>query len=109
MKESSRYKSNDFNYINKLYKSILDNMIKSITSNAGRAVVGLAILQCCLKSIDTEQSIRLHKGNISFSWVDGISMRPLDKKYFTPVLREYRLLNLNADGIFMTRTLAVYQ
>jgi hypothetical protein len=33
-------------------------------------------------------------------------MRSLDKKYITPVLREYELLRLNADGFMMTRSLA---
>jgi len=48
----------------------------------------------------------LHKGSVnsnSFSWVDGISMRVLDKNFVTPVLRKYNLLKLNADG-FMPKT-----
>lgn len=109
VKESRDYKNTDFIDMDEQLKVSLDYMINSITSNSGRAVVGLTILQCCLKSIDKEQSIRLHKGNQTdsdFSWKDGIAMRPLDKKYFTPILRKYKLLNLNADGLFLTRTLA---
>lgn len=58
-----------------------------------------------IKSICPDQSIRLHKGATrrgSFSWVDGISMRTLDRNYNTPFLRKYGLLNVNRDGVFMT-------
>lgn len=33
-------------------------------------------------------------------------MRVLDKQYCTPILRKYDLIRLNADGVFMTRSLA---
>ncbi len=33
-------------------------------------------------------------------------MRTLDKSHITPILREYDLLRLNADGFMMTRSLA---
>jgi hypothetical protein len=33
-------------------------------------------------------------------------MRVLDKEFNTPVLRKYDLVKLNADGVFMTRSLA---
>ena len=82
----------------------MDKLIESVTSEVGRALVGLTILQLCIKSIEPEQNIRLHKGSTNtreFSWRDEISMRSLEKKYITPVLREYELLRLNADG-FMT-------
>ena len=88
VKESRDYKNTDFIDMDEQLKVSLDYMINSITSNSGRAVVGLTILQCCLKSIDKEQSIRLHKGNQTdsdFSWKDGMTMRPLDKKYVTPI------------------------
>ena len=84
-------------------------LVDSITSQVGRGMVGLAILQLCVKAIEPSQSIRLHKGSNSikdFSWKEGISMRSLDKKYITPILREYGLLLLNSDGIMMTRSLA---
>jgi len=66
-------------------------------------------MQLCIKAIEPEQNIRLHKGSVnsaSFSWAEGISMRTLDKKYVTPTLRKHNLLRLNADGFMMTRSLA---
>tara|TARA_B110001469_G_C9620795_1_gene309380 strand:+ start:445 stop:1776 length:1332 start_codon:yes stop_codon:yes gene_type:complete len=84
-------------------------LVESVTSEVGRALVGLTVMQLSIKSISPEQNIRLHKGSVnknSFSWVDGISMRVLDKNFVTPVLRKYKLLNLNADGFMMTRSLA---
>ncbi|MDH6059402.1 hypothetical protein NWP17_02945 [Chrysosporum bergii ANA360D] len=99
----------DFSELTPVNKHLLDRLVQSVTSEVGRALVGLTILQLCVKSIEPEQNIRLHKGSAKtkdFSWRDGISMRSLDKKYITPVLREYELLRLNADGIFMTRSLA---
>ena len=62
-----------------------------------------------LKTIVPKQSIRLHKGSTrkgSFSWVDGVPMRVLDNTYNTPFLREKGLLNINKDGVMMTRSLA---
>ncbi|OYD87360.1 hypothetical protein CDG77_29800 [Nostoc sp. 'Peltigera membranacea cyanobiont' 213] len=91
------------------HKHLLDRLVQSVTSEVGRALVGLSILQLCVKAIEAEQSIRLHKGSTAtrdFSWCDGISMRSLDKQYITPVLRKYELLRLNADGFMMTRSLA---
>lgn len=90
-------------------KTLLRNMVDGITSEVGRALVGLAFLQLTIKSIAPDQCIRLHKGTTrskSFSWVDGISMRTIDSKYNTPFLREYGLLNINKYGIMMTRSLA---
>jgi hypothetical protein len=84
-------------------------LVDSLTSEVGRALIGLSVMQLCIKSISPEQSIRLHKGSVnraSFSWVEGVSMRTLDKKHVTPVLRKYNLLKLNADGFMMTRSLA---
>lgn len=87
----------------------LNRLVESVTSEVGRAMVGLTVLQLCVKAIEPMQSIRLHKGSTGkrdFSWQDGISMRSLDKQYITPVLRKYDLLRLNADGFMMTRSLA---
>ena len=85
-------------------------LVSSVTSEVGRALIGLSIMQLCIKAICPEQNIRLHKGGNSgkynFSWMEGISMRTLDKAYITPVLRKYDLLRLNADGFMMTRSLA---
>lgn len=90
-------------------KTALENLVASITSEVGRAIVGLTFLQLTIKSISPNQSIRLHKAsskNTVFSWVDGIPMRVLDNTYITPKLREQNLLKLNADGFMMTRSLA---
>lgn len=87
----------------------LDTLVDSMNSENGRALIGLTILQLCVKAIEPDQSIRLHKGgrtSRNFSWREGISMRSLDKSYITPKLREHGLLRLNADGFMMTRSLA---
>lgn len=87
----------------------LNKLVNSVTSEVGRALVGLTILQLCVKSIEPKQSIRLHKSSTNrnaFSWQEGIPMRSLDKQYITPILRKYELLKLNADGFMMTRSLA---
>jgi hypothetical protein len=91
------------------FRGTLYRLIESITSEVGRAIVGLTVLQLTIKSIIPLQSIRLHKASnnhASFSWRDGIPMRVLDNTYITPKLREYNLLKLNADGFMMTRSLA---
>ena len=99
----------DFSGLSEENQKLLRNMVNGITSEVGRALVGLAFLQLTIKSIAPDQSIRLHKGTTrrgSFSWVDGISMRTIDSTYNTPFLREHGLLNLNSYGLFMTRSLA---
>jgi len=66
--------------------SLLNALVKSVTSEVGRALLALTIMQLCIKAIEPNRSIRLHKGGTSpssFSWRDGISMRSLDKKYRT--------------------------
>lgn len=87
---------------------VIESLVNSVTSEVGRAIVGLTILQLTVKSILPAQSIRLHKGSsgADFSWKEGIPMRVLDKNYITPVLRRHNLLRLNADGFMMTRSLA---
>ncbi len=102
-------KSSDFTDLNEENQILLRNMVNGITSEVGRALVGLAFLQLTIKSIAPKQCIRLHKGTTrrgSFSWVNGISMRSLDSHYNTPFLRKYGLLNINKYGIMMTRSLA---
>ncbi len=87
----------------------IESLVNSVTSEVGRAIVGLAILQLTVKSILPEQSIRLHKGGSGtrdFSWKEGIPMRNLDTNYITPVLRKFDLLKINKFGFMMTRTLA---
>lgn len=61
----------------------LTQLVDSVTSEVGRAIVGLTVLQLAIKSICPDQSIRLHKGGgkgESFSWQDGLPMRVLDKE-----------------------------
>lgn len=99
----------DFSQLSHIHLNIFNRLVDSVTSEVGRALVGLTIMQLCVKAIEPTQSIRLHKGSTSsksFSWRDGISMRSLDKQYITPILRRYDLLKLNADGFMMTRSLA---
>lgn len=99
----------DFSNIDDDTIKLLKNLVDGITSEVGRALVGLTFLQLTVKAISPEQSIRLHKGGIrsnSFSWVNGISLRTLDRGYSTPFLREKGLLNVNRDGVMMTRSLA---
>ena len=87
--------------------AILEQLVNSITGQAGRAIVGLVVLLLAIKDIEPEQSIRLHKGGRGeFSWSSGLPMRVLDSKYNTPALRQFDLLRLNNYGIFMTRSLA---
>lgn len=99
----------DFSELSEENKVLLRKLVNGITSEVGRALVGVAFLQLTIKSITPDQSIRLHKGTTrrgSFSWVDGISMRTIDSTYSTPFLREQGLLNVNKFGVFMTRSLA---
>jgi len=89
--------------------NLIKSLVNGVTSEVGRALVGLTCLQLAIKSIEPTQSIRLHKGGRSdsrFSWQEGISMRTLDNTFNTPFLREYGLLKINKDGIMMTRSLA---
>lgn len=105
----SKINEYDFSIVSVDTKNLLDGLVKGITSETGRALVGLAFLQITIKSISPKQSIRLHKGSNrrnSFSWVEGIPMRVLDNTYNTPFLREKGLLNINKDGVMMTRSLA---
>ena len=99
----------DFSKVSDNTKRLLANLVDGITSETGRALVGLTFLQLTIKTIVPKQSIRLHKGSTrqgSFSWVDGVPMRVLDNTYNTPFLREKGLLNINKDGVMMTRSLA---
>ncbi|MBP5320997.1 MAG: hypothetical protein J6334_08405 [Kiritimatiellae bacterium] len=87
----------------------LKNMVAAISASGGRALTGLVFLQLAVKAIAPKQSVRLHKGGSSrsdFSWRQGISFRSLDKDFSSPFLRDNRLLEINRDGVMMTRTLA---
>ncbi|HAZ46706.1 MAG TPA: hypothetical protein DDW76_17780 [Cyanobacteria bacterium UBA11369] len=99
----------DFSRLSQIHVDTINKLVDSVTSEVGRALIGLTVLQLCVKAIEPTQSVRLHKGSVGkrdFSWQDGISMRSLDKQYITPVLRKNDLLRLNADGFMMTRSLA---
>lgn len=87
----------------------IKNIVGLVTSEVGRALIGLSVMQLSIKAIAPGQNIRLHKASSSkgsFSWTEGVSMRTLDKIYVTPILRKYDLVRLNADGFMMTRSLA---
>ncbi len=91
------------------HAELLSDLVDSVTSEVGRAIVGLTILQFCVKALAPDQSIRLHKAGgrgSNFSWSEGVPMRVLDKNHITPILRKFNLLKLNADGFMMTRSLA---
>jgi hypothetical protein len=66
------------------HADLLSRLVDSVTSEVGRALVGLTVLQLCVKVIAPEQSIRLHKaGGVgsNFSWAEGIPMRVLDPRH----------------------------
>lgn len=95
--------------ISEVAKNSVIGLTQSVTSEVGRAIIGLSVMQLAIKSIEPSQSVRLHKASGtsgSFSWAEGISMRTLDKQYVTPSLRRHNLVKLNADGFMMTRSLA---
>lgn len=99
----------DFSKLSEVNRNLLRSIVNGITSETGRALVGILFLQLVVKSIAPEQSIRLHKGTNrkgSFSWVEGISMRTIDTSFCTPFLRKQGFLKLNKYGVFMTRSLA---
>lgn len=105
----ARLQEVDFSQLDGKNQGLLRNIVNGVTSEVGRALVGLTFLQLTVKSIAPDQCIRLHKGTTrkgSFSWVDGISMRTIDSFYITPFLRKHGLLNINKFGIMMTRSLA---
>lgn len=112
LRETISYSINPTNTLSSIsadHQQILNSLVSSVTSEVGRAIIGLTVLQLCIKAISPQQSIRLHKaggGGANFSWCEGIPMRVLDKSFITPVLRSSGLLNLNADGFMMTRSLA---
>ena len=99
----------DKNKISHTTQVSIRNLVELVTSEVGRALIGLSVMQLSIKAISPTQSIRLHKASSnkgSFSWSEGVSMRTLDKNYVTPILRRYDLVRLNADGFMMTRSLA---
>ena len=98
----------------------LERMAGAITSDSGRAMTAITVIQMAVKAIEPGQSIRLTKGKApakgpakgkkspsersdDFSWVEGMSMRGLSSRYFVPFLRRYELVFGNKYGPFMTR------
>lgn len=97
----------DFEALKGEQKGLLQRLEQAVTSEVGRAVIGLVILQMAVKAIDQGQSIRLHKAGAGvFSWAEGMSMRIVDQQFVTPALREAGLLRVNKFGVMMTRSLA---
>ncbi len=99
----------DFSALPEKTRTHLKNLVAAISASGGRALAGLTFLQLAVKAIAPKQSIRLHKGGPSagdFSWQQGISLRSLDKDFSAPFLRDRKLLEINRDGVMMTRTLA---
>ena len=115
------------------HRRLLNALVVAVTSEVGRALVALSVLQLCIKAVEPQQSVRLHKGRSAggrsvrlprkptgsaagedaeekqdlFSWVEGVAMRTaIDRPSITPILRKYDLIRLNRDGVFMTRSLA---
>ena len=108
IKEASSLKREPVDLV-KEHKRLIRSLVASITSDSGRGVVALTILQLAVKAIAPEQDIRLHKAGKragEFSWTNGLSMRRLDDQWITPALRDAGLLSLNKSGFMMTRTLA---
>lgn len=105
----------DFNLLPQ-HKKAIEDVVASITSQNGRALVEIFLLQLAIKTISPEQDIRLHKGSSSrrgnidergaFSWSEGISMRSLDDKFVVSALRKHGLVRMNEYGAFMTRSFA---
>jgi len=88
-------------------EKLFENLVNGITSNYGRSLVGLTILQLCIKKIEPSLNIRLHKsGPGDFSWKNGVPMRNLDADFIAPVLRKTNLLKYNKFGVMMTRSFA---
>ena len=97
----------EFDKLSDQPKEILKGIIDAVTSEFGRGIVVLSILQMAIKAIEPDQIIRLHKaGRGDFSWSEGVTMRRLDEDFVTPFLRDEKLLNMNKWGAMMTRSLA---
>lgn len=91
------------------HQALIDDLVDGVSDGAGRSLAGLAVVQLTIKSINPDQSIRLHKGSQRsdhFGWKEGISFRTIDSSHIAPALREYDLLYVNKDGVMMTRSLA---
>jgi hypothetical protein len=82
------------------HQAMLEEIVGSVTAQAGRALVDILVLQLTVKTICPEQDVRLHKGSSNrntFSWQEGISLRHLDDSYIVPALRRHDLLRLTSS------------
>ena len=43
-------------------QQLLEGLVAAVTSEVGRALVGLTVLQLTVKCLEPQQSVRLHKG-----------------------------------------------
>ena len=58
--------------LKKEHEELFDNLVNGVTSNYGRSLVGLTVLQLCIKKIEPSLNIRLHKsGSGDFSWKES--------------------------------------
>lgn len=81
----------------------LNEIVEGISPNQGRALAVHTVLLLAIKSIEPEQSIRLHKSSI---WKEGLPMRGIDSEYIAREISDRDLVRVNRDGVMMTRTLA---
>ncbi|HAX76415.1 MAG TPA: hypothetical protein DCY88_11380, partial [Cyanobacteria bacterium UBA11372] len=50
----------DFSRLSQIHLETLNQLVESVTSEVGRALIGLTVLQLCVKAIEPTQSVRLH-------------------------------------------------
>ncbi|WP_152420229.1 DNA methyltransferase [Halorubrum distributum] len=84
-------------------QSHIDQIVDGMSANRGRALAAHTVLLLAIKSLEPNQSIRLHKSSI---WKEGLPMRGIDSDYISPELSDRDLVHVNRDGVMMTRTLA---
>ena len=98
----------DITKISDVAVDCVTELVDSVTSEVGRALIGLSVMQLCVKQLSLDKILDCIKEvRVALLFrVEGISMRALDKNHVTPTLRKYDLLRLNADGFMMTRSLA---
>ncbi len=53
----------DINKINAATQASIKNLVELVTSEVGRALIGLSVMQLSIKAISPGQSIRLHKAS----------------------------------------------
>ena len=53
----------DIDKVSTTAQASINGLVDSLTSEVGRALIGLSVMQLCIKTIVPEQNIRLHKGS----------------------------------------------